>query len=332
MRIGTILHGAYGDVYEQALSIGLMKQQSMSDDQYIGFFSRADRLRAFNHFQLDMFDELHNIDAIESVEVDLFFQFQVNDPELNEDVLNKLPGHLYKKFDTRINHLPWRTLGKHHYTDSPLSIPLSVEGTKHYERLLKKHNLPLKYENSNISIGYLWRYRSSQGAVKPYFQKSKRWILASKSALFKQLIEDHGAHIVVAGMNVANSTSQAMDKDKENAGVLMGEVAAKFASETLSLPEANVTYLSGDGYASEMEIIARTDLQIVMPSGFSEPLWMRNGKKTLLVDPPPVYLLKLLKYRMPLFDNKNASIFFYNNLKRHSASTVYKELKRRQLL
>jgi hypothetical protein len=114
--------------------------------------------------------------------------------------------------------------------------------------------------------------------------------------------------------------------------VLLGEISAKFASETLDIPEEHVTYLSGDGYASEMEIIANTDIQIVMPSGFSEPLWMRNGKRTLLVDPPPVYLLKLMKYRMPLFDNTHLASFYYNNLKKHASATVYKELQRRQLL
>lgn len=331
MRIGTILHGAYGDVYEQALSIRLIKARTVSDDQYIGFFSRADRQTAFGHFELDMFDEIYHVDALDSVNIDHFFQFQIYDPELNEDVLNHLPVQLKKKFDIRTNHLPWKTLAMHHYSQVPLMIPLSDTGKEHYEHLLGKHDLKEKYKHSQMSIGYLWRYRSSRGAVKPYFQKDRDWILASKSALLMQLIERYDAHVVVAGMNPYRD-NLAIDRDKEKAGVLMGEITAKFANESLSIPDEKVTYLRGDGYAGEMEIIANTDIQIVMPSGFSEPLWMRNGRRTLLVDPPPVYLLKLLKYRMPLFDNKNAQVFYYNNFKRHSASVVYKELKRRQLL
>jgi len=247
------------------------------------------------------------------------------------EVLDKLSDSVMDRFDTTVNYLPWKILKTHDFKQSPLTLTLSESGNEHYERLLAKHDLPLKYSHTQLRVGYLWRYRSRHGAVKPYFQKDKEWIIKSKSELFNHLIEKHNAHIVVAGMNVAHSTKEA-SKDKDDAGVLLGEISAKFANETLDIPDEHVTYLCGDGYASEMEVIANTDIQIVMPSGFSEPLWMRNGKRTLLVDPPPVYLLKLLKYRMPLFDNTGVPTIYYNNLKSHTSAAVYKELQRRQLL
>lgn len=331
MRIGTILHGAYGDVYEQALSISLLKAQCNSSDKFIAFFSRQDRLKAFSHFKFDMFDEIYAIDDIESVPIDSFYQYQINDIELKMDILKHLSNDVMKKFNLTINYLPWKTLKKHDFIRKPLSIVLSGHGIEHYQRLLDKHDLSSKYRHCKLSIGYLWRYRSRHGAVKPYFQKSKNWIIQSKSELFNLLIEKHNAHIVIAGMNAGENTNS-QSKDQKDAGVLLGEIEAKFANDTLDIPAENVTYLSGDGYGSEMEIIANTDIQIVMPSGFSEPLWMRNGMRTLLVDPPPVYLLKLLKYRMPLFDNTDVAMFYYNNLKKHTARTVYKELRRRKLL
>jgi hypothetical protein len=37
------------------------------------------------------------------------------------------------------------------------------------------------------------------------------------------------------------------------------------------------------------------------PSGFTEGLWLKRGRDTVLMDPPPHYLAKIAYHRMPLF-------------------------------
>jgi hypothetical protein len=157
-------------------------------------------------------------------------------------------------------------------------------------------------------------------------------VLKSKSALFRELIERHGLHVVVAGMNGRASTAVDLQLARERAGVLDGEIRAKFSPDTLDVPPDRVTYMRGLGYAAELEIAARTRFQIMMPSGFSEPVWLMNRSRTLLVDPPPVYLLKLIKYRMPLFDNRHFRAFMYNNRRCHRPAVVVRELRRRGLI
>jgi len=333
MRIGTILHGALGDVYEQALSFRLLHEE-FKDHQLIAFFAKQDRLEAFKHFKLDMFDEIHPASKLETTNIDIFKQFQIKDIELKNDILDNLPRGISNKFDLNKNWLPWTVLRNHNFNKHPVKLELSEEGISSFKAVLEETGLTEELFDNEFTVGYLWRYRASgpQSAVKPYLQKPKKAILESKSKLFSSLIKKHNARIIIAGMGKDLSFDRNLESSRKDAGVLEGEINSKFASEKLDINSNRVTYLKGLGYAAEMEIIARTDLQILMPSGFSEPVWFRNTKRTLIVDAPPVYLLKMLKYRMPIFNNKNLWSFIYNNFNSHKACSILSEIKRRKLL
>ncbi|MFI3137017.1 MAG: hypothetical protein QX197_09585 [Methylococcaceae bacterium] len=323
------MHGALGDVYEQALSFKLLKEK-YANDQLIAFFSCADRLEAFKHYNLDMFDEIHLWDKIPDCNIDRFDQFQINDGELRADILAHLSSDELRKFDFEKAWLPWSVIRTNNYAHNPVRLVLSDVGLTHYAHLLALYGLT--EENITQSVGYLWRYRAAGGAIKPYGQASKEDILKTKSDLFKCLTEEYGLHVIVAGMNYQPARNSELSQERNSSGVLDGEINAKFTGDKLAIPDTNVTYLQGLGYAAELEIIARTRFQLLMPSGFSEPIWMMNGAKTLLVDPPPIYLLKLIKNRMPLFDNVQLRSFLYNCNNCHSSTRVLSELKKRQLL
>lgn len=331
ITIGTILHGALGDVYEQALCFKILRDSKYAGRKLIAFFSRDDRLKAFQHYKLDMFDEIRPWQDIESVHTDLFDQFQVKDEELQQDIFSQLSPKQASKFSNLPNVLPWVKLREYATGTKPLKLELSTEGISHYKRLLSIYQLSEENLAQN-GVGYLWRYRAPGDAVKPVFQAKKERLLKTKSELMNQLVSEYGMHIVIAGMKGGKAISQDLNDIREKSGVVAGEVRAKFAQESLAVPSERVTFLSGLGYAAEMEIIANTKFQILMPSGFSEPIWMRNGSRCLLADTPPIYMLKILKYRMPLFDSRSLGGLLYNCRRYHSAKTVIKELKRRRLI
>ena len=329
MRIGSILHGALGDIYEQALAFQMRKDR-YSGDTLVAFFARQDRLEAFRHYALDMFDEIYLWDEIPKRGIDRFDQFQIKDGELADEVFANLPTDTLAKFDFQKRWLPWQVIRQHNFAQSPMRLELSAEGKQHYAHVLAEHDLT--EEAVAKSVGYLWRYRPPGGAIKPWLQAPKESILRTKSELFSDLVNRHGLKIIAAGMNYQSAKNQELSQVRSRSGVLDGEINSKFTADKLDVADEHVTYLKGLGYAAELEIIAKTRFQLLMPSGFSEPIWMMNRQKTLLVDPPPVYLLKLLKNRMPLFDNTRWGSWLYNSTNCHSAKRVMAELSRRKLI
>jgi len=110
-------------------------------------------------------------------------------------------------------------------------------------------------------------------------------------------------------------------------GITLGEHTSKFDEELLYIDKGRITYLMGTGYAAEMSIMSGCNLLITMPSGFSEPLWMKMPEKVIMVFPPYEYLLKLWKHRMPLFDNTTWRGMMFNTFSFHSAKNVLKYIK-----
>ena len=164
------------------------------------------------------------------------------------------------------------------------------------------------------------------------FQRSKDWIMRTKSELFRKLIDKYGARILICGMNKKENAIKYIPEDiRMRAGFVEGEYRSKFAEDRLDLPEDRCVYLKGIGYAAEMEIMSRCDLLIMMPSGFSEALWMKRKAPVIIVDPPPDYVLKLAYNRMPLFNNNELRYFYYNNFIKHSAENVIDFLEKQKL-
>jgi len=330
-RVGTIIHGAIGDCYEQLLAIRLLRR-SRKNERWIGFFNSENRLGAMKHFDLEMLDEIYTHDKISSIDVDYFYQFQIKDFELNQDILNKLPGKYREKFDFDKVVLPWHILRSHDFKKTGLELTLSDLGKKYVPICMRENKVdPMIFKN-RLTIGYLWRYRAG-GAVGPYLQKSKKWILKTKSELFKKLITDYNAHIIICGMNKSRETVSSLPDEVKGLGTFVsGEYLAKFTDYKLDIPGSNCTYLKGYGYAAEMEIMSRCNLLIMMPSGFSEALWMKRGAAVILVDPPPVYTAKLWYNRMPFFNNYNPTYAYHNTLIQHTAANVINFLRKQKLI
>lgn len=331
-RIGTIIHGAYGDCYEQLCAIKLLKLKH-PEESWIGFFATRDRMEAMTHFKLDMLDEFYGPDEINTVPIDKFYQFQINDEELREELLDRLPQETRRKFDFSQNILPWHILRSFDYSRSGLGLELSETGAEYLPVCCELNGLSDELFAKKFTVGYLWRHRGKQGAVSPLFQKSREWILRTKSELFNELIDNYNAHIIIAGMGkpVAPLSGE-INQAQQASGVLEGEYRAKYTDARLDLPDDSCTYLKGLGYAAEMEIMSRCDLLLMMPSGFSEPLWMKRKNPMLLMDPPPVYMAKLWKNRMPFFNNLQIDYAFFNLFVQHNKSNVLKFLVQHNLL
>ena len=331
ITIGTIIHGALGDCYEQLLAIKMFRANK-HNEKWIGFFAASDRMQAMSHFKLDMLDEIYPADKISSLEIDRFFQFQIKDTELNENVIEKLPNHIKTKFDFNRNDKPWHFIRNHNFKRNSLSLELSDLGIRHLENCMKHSSLDDILFKKKNTIGYLWRYRGSGGAIKPYRQKSREKIIQSKSELFNTLIKKYNAHILISGMKKIEDHLQLYKDILEVAGIPEGEYKAKYTKDELNLPPENCTYLKGLGYAAEMEIMAKCNILCMMPSGFSEPLWMRRPNSVLLVDPPLDYILKLWYNRMPLFNNNQRKYTIYNMFYSHTSSDILSFMQKQKIL
>jgi len=329
--IGTIIHGALGDCYEQLIAIKINKTL-ITNTKWIGFFAVKERMDAMVHFNLEMLDEFYQIEEIGNVNVDEFYQFQIKDIELRTGVLDHLDDNVRAKFDFEKNILPWHTLRSFDYAKGGLSLELSDTGKSYLPLCCRLNNVSDELFITKFTIGFLWRYRSKGGAVNPLFQRSKEWILKTKSELFNELIDKYNAHIIIAGMDKGEQLSGEMLEAQKVAGVVNGEYKSKFTSDALDIPSDGCTYLKGLGYAAEMEIMSRCDLLLLMPSGFSEPLWMRHSNKVLIMDPPPVYMAKIWRNRMPLFNNKKLAYAWFNTFIPHTKDNVIAFLKRNLLL
>ena len=331
-RIGTILHGALGDCYEQLCAIKILKT-SNPQAEWIGFFAVKERMDAMVHFNLDMLDEVYCIEEIENIHIDEFIQFQIKDGELNENILDRLDDTIRKKFDFNNNILPWRIIRSFDYNNNAgLGLELSETGKSYLPLCYKLNNVSDELFKSKFTIGYLWRYRDKGDAINPLFQNSKEWILETKNDLFNEMIKKYDAHVIIAGMNKFQAPSNEITQARKTSGVVDGEYKHKFTDDHLDTDDRSTTYLKGLGYAAEMEIMSRCDLLLLMPSGFSEPLWMRHGNKVLLMDPPPIYMAKIWRHRMPLFNNNKIRFAWFNTFTQHTKKNVINFLKNNHML
>lgn len=321
-RIGTIIHGALGDCYEQLLCLQKFKTAN-SNVTLIGFFAVESRYRAFLHYDLSFFDEIYFADQICHVDVDNYYQFQIRDEELQADIISKLPSSEISKFDVSSNLLPWRILKLHDYKEFPLSLNLSSKGLKYLDFIKEIHCI--NDDCKKIKIGFLWRHRKK--GLNSFGQYPKHIIKKHVSELMNYFVKEHNAHIYVCGMGAGNLKElDCYQRVVDEGGIALGEHKWKFDEELLDIEDKSVTYLMGTGYAAEMEIMSQCDALITMPSGFSEPLWMKSPHKVVMVFPPYEYLLKLWRHNVPFFDNYAWGGKKFNTFTFHSANNILKYL------
>ena len=327
--IGTILHGALGDYYEQAVCFKKYKEIHPSD-KLIAFFAVNNRYKAYRHFDLSFFDKIYLAKDIPDVDINKFYQYQIKDSELHNDILNKLPDSIKRKFDFSENLLPWKTIRKHNFNKASLSLELSIAGKQYLDFAKKVNEIEDNTFNDNFTVGFLWRYRQ-KGKIDSFGQYSKETVFKNMNDLINTLIKKHRAYILVCGMDQGKLEKlDCFNKIIEEAGLALGERRNTFADFRFEVDDDRITYLKGVGYAAELEIMSKCDLLITMPSGFSEPLWMKQKQPTIMIFPPLEYLLKLWRRNMPFFYNNTWRGRWYNTFTFHSANNVISLLKKRR--
>lgn len=313
-RIGSILHGAYGDYYEQLLCLKALKRSNPAARLVLFFQSQA-RLQEMRVFDLSFADEIHLLRDVNRVRVDRFHQFQVREPELQEDLARLEPPAL-AGLDLSLNRKPWTTIRGLDFADPQTDIGLGDEGLARLPECMAQNGVDPELFERRFTVGFLWRYRDAGGAISPRGQAPEAEVRRTKSELLQRLIREYGAHVLVCGMNVRVT--------EEN----RARVDAKFTESTLDLDPAHSTYLKGLSWGLELEILRRCSLCIVMASGFSEALWMKRSGPTVLVDTPHHYLLKLLWNRMPFFGIRSPGELLFQLRQPHTASRVMDRLAR----
>lgn len=318
--VGSVLHGAYGDYYEQMVCLRHVKRL-LPGVKLVLFFATESRRKELEVFDLSFADEVHPVADICKVPVERFLQFQIRDRELNDDVLSKLPANILAKFDLTRNLKPWsfvRTI----YRQSPADcdIPLSPYGLQRLPRCFQDNGLDESHFPEGFTVGFLWRYRRPGGHFSTKFQTPQEVIHRTKSELFSALVQQHGAKIVVAGMNLPLT-----EENRERTD-------CKFTDRRLAVPDEACVYLKGLSWGLELEIMRRCTLCIVMPSGFSEALFLKRKGATVLVDPPPSYLIKSLVNRTPFIKMGNLRNLMFCLRQPHTSERVMKYLRSEHLL
>ncbi len=292
--VASILHGAYGDLYEQAIC--LKHYAATHPEVELRLFAATPaRLAAFQVLDLSFAASFELWTEIEKQpEIGSFFQFQVKDGELHSDALDRLPAEVLRKVNLEENHLPWRYLRQHKLLPPAAAYQLQLSA-------LGKRELGLVMAANGITetiwdrptISFLWRYRIHVGSISSKGQKPQEELVRSYSAIFRKLIRDFNCHLLICGMNVITD-----DKNRERTD-------SKYSAFGLDLPPDRVTYMQGLSWPVELEIASRATVCCGHTSGFTEGLWLKRGCGMVLMDAQPHYLAKAAYHRMRLFELNN---------------------------
>ncbi len=316
--VGSIVHGAYGDYYEQMICLKDLKRRQPGT-RLVLFFASPHRLREMGVFDLSFADEIHPASAIPDVPVDSFHQFQVLDGELREEVLDHLPPEILAKIDTQANHKPWQAMKAVDFRDPGAAIGLGQEGRERLGWCIRENGLDGVDFEDRFTVGFLWRFRTGSGHITSRFQPPEAEVRGEMARLLSELIRIKKAHVIVSGMKLPVT--------EEN----QYRIDAKYTQDDLGLDGSNCTYLKGLSWGLELEIFLRCSLCLVMPSGFSEAVWLRGKRPTLLVATPPVYLARLLFNKPPLFDIGPSELPF-QLLGSHRSKAILGRLRKQGIL
>lgn len=284
-NIATILHGAYGDYFEQLLCI-VDLAENHPHHNFLLFFANPYRMEEFLKLDLSFAFKVALATEIEQHNIDFFYQFQIHDAELKAEILATLQPVTLKKFDLENNLLPHIYMNKVQARKrTRFSLPFSASGEESYTKI--RTYLPKNFFDKK-TIGFMWRYRSANGAVNPMFMPDENTLKTKYSEVLEEAIAKWDCNVLVAGMKVKTT--------EENKYI----VDAKFPEYGLNFHHENLHYLPGKGWLAEVELIAQCDIVICNPSGFSEAIFLK-GKECVVVDPPLHYVLKTIKNGFPLF-------------------------------
>jgi len=317
--IGSVLHGAYGDYYQQLLCLKSFKKKQPHCHLFLFFLDDFVR-KEFDVFDLSFADRIVPIEHIKSVGVDRFLQFQIHDKDLQSDLLSRLDPQTLARFDFRKNLKPWSILRKTDLKDPENQLLLNEDGKRKLIEITKKNEIDNSIFQNYFTVAFLWRYRLQGEGISPALMPSRKTIFETKQELLTRLIQEYDAYVVISGMNLLRT--------KEN----WKRVGEKYLKEEMKLPTGRHIYLKGLNWGLEIEIMRRCSLALLMPSGFSEALWMRRSLPTQLIDSPPHYLAKLVWNRMPFFNILSPPELLFQLSQSHTAEKVLAHMKKRKLL
>jgi len=283
--IGTILHGAYGDYFEQIHCIRHLQVQNPSLRFHL-FFANPYRMEEFEKLDLSFAVTRRLHTELEDAKIDRFYQFQVNDIELRVDILDQLSDSVLGKFDRKNNLLPHVYMRRFMFPNyRNFNISFTEQGLANIRDI--ERGLPPGFF-SKRTVGFMWRYRSKSGAISPRFTRPAEDLREKYSLVLEEVADRWDCNVLVAGMNVETTEANKYYVD------------AKFPEYGLNVRNDRIHYLPGKGWLAEIELLSRCDVVVCNPSGFSEALFLK-GKECLLVDPPLHYVLKTVKNGLPLF-------------------------------
>lgn len=256
------------------------------------FAATRTRLNSFRVLDLSfatVFDLWTEIEKHQDIE--RFYQFQVQDGELNSEVLNRLPAEIVGKFDRAANHLPWIYLRDHHLIPTPAAfqLALSESGRREIANVIAANGISDDIWRKP-TVNFLWRYRGEEEVIRGFGQKSQEQIVRSYSAMFRRIASEIDCHFLICGMNIVTTDSNRELTDN------------KYPNFSLDLPAGCTTYMRGLSWPLELEIASRATVCCGHVSGFTEGLWLKRGGGMVLMDAPYHYLAKAAYHHIPFFD------------------------------
>ncbi len=312
--VASILHGAHGDYYQQSMCLKHMKKQN-PDLRLKLFFAMQHRYEVFKVLDYSFAEHVGMWTDLAEQSFDRFHQFQVLDPELQEDVLDRLPPEVLERLDRRTNHLPWRYLPRLFPPGPDDMLSLNQPGREMLAREMAAKGIDQE-TFARPTIGVVWRFRGAGGAVHPFLQPPAEVMRRKYSRALGRLIREFDCNVLICGMNLE------MD---DQARIILDN---KFPPYGLDLPAERTIYVNGLNFIINAEILSRCDVCLVHSSGFSEYVYMRKGGDMFLVDTPASYLLKMIKYRLPFFDYFAPRTFVRQWLRPHSEDRIHRWLAR----
>ena len=310
-KIGSILHGAYGDYYWQATSLKLFVDQNPGTQLYLFCADPARRLPLQN-LDFSFAECFLSWEEMQSTPVDEFLQYQVFDSELKQDVLEHLPSDLLAKIDRTRNRIFWDDLKGLLPLNSSQRLQLSAAGCQEVRLAMEQYGIPEDLFRTRKTVAFVWRYRGWGSAVKPIGQPSPEALVEKYSRVFRRLIDEFDCHVLITGMNPVLDETNRHGLDP------------KYARFGLDLPADRCTYLQARNWVADLEILSRCNSAAVMASGISEALDTHRGGGAILLDPPLHYVLMLLKYRVALFDYMTPRGFWRTWSRPHSTGRLYR--------
>jgi hypothetical protein len=310
-RIGSILHGAYGDYYWQATSLKRMAERN--PDIRLCLFSAAPTRRlVLQKLDLSFAECFLPWEQIPSTPVDEFLQYQVFDSELQHDVLAHLPAAVLAKIDRTRNRIFWDDLRGILPLKPSQRLQLNAEGRQEVRLAMAEYGIPEDLFRTRKTVAFVWRFRFAGGAVHPLGQPPAEVLVEKYSRVFQRLIRDFDCHVLITGMKLVADDSNRYRVD------------GKYASFGLDLPAASCTYLRGRNWVADLDILSRCTAAAVMSSGMSEALDTHRGGGAILMDPSLHYVLLLLKYRVALFQFMTPRGFWRICSRPHSEERLYR--------